>query len=204
MARAPGLDGLGDGEHHPAVLERAGRVPALDLEVQVAQAERRAEAFGPDQRREALAQGQRRRRLADRQEPAVAVDRGAGGRARAGCPAQSSIGYRMPLAVSRVSASGRDDRVAGRRRAPRVADPMSSPPRGRPRSGRPGPPTRSRRRRRPGRRSRPARRAIASISIRLRTPAVRPSAESSGSAVGRTAARSRPVAVGQRRSPAAG
>ena len=36
MARAALLDGLGDGHDHAAVLERAGRVLALDLEVAAA------------------------------------------------------------------------------------------------------------------------------------------------------------------------
>ncbi len=63
------LDGLGDGQDHAPVLERAGRVLAFDLEVEVLEPERRAEAPGADERREPLAEGQRRGRVGDRQEP---------------------------------------------------------------------------------------------------------------------------------------
>ena len=92
---------------------------------------------------------------------------------------QSSIGYRTPLAVSR-NAPGRgatgspDDAPAGGR-GPQV-DPAPRATAIRSPSTAYG----SRRRRRRGRRTRPGRRACASTSIRLRTPSVRPSGESSG------------------------
>ena len=67
----PGLDGLGDGHDHPAVLERPGRVLALDLEVQVRGPDGRAETLGVHERRRPLAEGQRRGGIRDRQEPPV-------------------------------------------------------------------------------------------------------------------------------------
>ena len=58
----------------PAVLERAGRVLALDLEVQVRRTPMAAPSRGGvDERRGALAEGQRRRRVGDRQEAPIAV-----------------------------------------------------------------------------------------------------------------------------------
>ena len=51
-----GLEGLCDRHDHAPVLERAGRVLALDLEVQVRNADRSPEAGRADQRRGALAQ----------------------------------------------------------------------------------------------------------------------------------------------------
>ena len=67
------LDGLADRHRHAAVLERAGRVGALDLEVDLA-----AGALGQPrrrhQRRAALAQGDDRRGLGDRQPVAVLLD----------------------------------------------------------------------------------------------------------------------------------
>ena len=57
---APFLDGLGDGHRHAAVLERAGGVRALDLEVDV-EAELLGEARRGHQRRVALEQGDDRR-----------------------------------------------------------------------------------------------------------------------------------------------
>ena len=64
----PGLDGLGDGHDHAAVLERPGRVLALDLEVQVRGADGRPEPLGAHERRRALAEGQRRGRVGHGQE----------------------------------------------------------------------------------------------------------------------------------------
>ena len=74
------LDGLGDRHDHAAVLERAGRVLALDLEVQVRGADRLPEPLGADERRGALAQRQRRRRVGHRQEAAVALHQPRSGR----------------------------------------------------------------------------------------------------------------------------
>ena len=121
------LGGLGHRDDHAAVLERAGRVLALDLQVQVGEPERRAEAPRVDQRREPLAEGQRRGRVGDGQEPAVALDEP--GRAVATL-AQSSIGYRMPLAARGPRRpGGRRRPAAGRTRG--AARPRSNRPRGR-------------------------------------------------------------------------
>ena len=72
------LSGLGDRERHAAVLEGAGRVGALDLEVHVA-----AGALGDgerrDQRRPTLAQRHDRRRVGDGQSVAVLLDDAAPG-----------------------------------------------------------------------------------------------------------------------------
>ena len=81
-----GLGGLGHGDDHAAVLERAGRVLALDLEVQVRRSPSASPSrVGVDQRREALAEGQARRRVGHRQERAVALHESrSGGGARHG------------------------------------------------------------------------------------------------------------------------
>ena len=68
-----GLGGLGHGEHHAAVLERSGRVLALDLQVEIRQADGGAQPVGSHERGRPFAEGQRRRRLGDRQEPSIAV-----------------------------------------------------------------------------------------------------------------------------------
>ena len=88
------LERLGDGKDHPAVLERAGRVHALELEVEVRDADGRAEPGGVDERRAALAEGEPRGRVGDGQERPVAVHQARPGRARAALQAscQSSIG----------------------------------------------------------------------------------------------------------------
>ena len=150
--RAPASTALATATTMPAVLERAGRVLALDLEVQVGagRARRRAGAartsgVKPSPR---VSGGVASR---DRQERAVALDQPRPGRPRAECPA--SVIDRVPDAAGGRRASrpsGRDTGIARRRTAPGVADPRSSRPRGRSARGRPGPPTRSRRRRRPG------------------------------------------------------
>ena len=113
------------------------------------------------------------------------------GRRRGRSSAQSSIGYRMPLAAIRTGRSGRTAGSpagpaaaglgphvepalrASAIRSPRTALVVAAPPA-------PG----------PSNATRPT--GSASTSIRLRTPAVRPSADPSGSAVGRTAAAIRP------------
>ena len=105
-----------------------------------------------------------------------------------------SVIDRVPDARSRSPGTRRTAARAARRsaRPPMVAGPTSTRPRGRPPRGRRAPPTRSRRRRRRDRRTRHGRPAAPSISIRLRTPAVRPRGDSSGTAVGRTDAASDP------------
>src|SRR5439155_21864742 len=79
------LDGLGDGEDHPAILERAGRVLALDLGVEIPQAEAGAEPAERDERRLTLAQADDRRGVRDRQERAIALDEGLARRPTGSC-----------------------------------------------------------------------------------------------------------------------
>ena len=128
IARAPSSSGLGHGDDHAAVLERAGRVLALDLEVQVAQPERRAEALGADERRDALAEGQRRRRVGHRQEPAIALDEARPRRRRAGDPVshRSGTGCRWPPGATRRVGRAASRALAARRRG--ASAPRSSPP----------------------------------------------------------------------------
>ena len=57
MARRALLQGLRDGDDHAAVLERARRVLALDLQVQQRHPDGAPERAGVDERREALAEG---------------------------------------------------------------------------------------------------------------------------------------------------
>ena len=73
IERGAVLQRLGDGHDHAAVLERAGRVHALELEVQLAHAQRGGHARRGDQRRVALVEGQQRRPVGDRQKFAVAL-----------------------------------------------------------------------------------------------------------------------------------
>ena len=85
------LERLGDGHDHAPVLERAGRVLALDLEVQVGEARApRPSRSRVDERREPLAEGQRRGRVGDRQEARGSARRGAGGRCAGGRRGSSS------------------------------------------------------------------------------------------------------------------
>ena len=58
IARAPDLHGLGHGHDHAPVLERTGRVLALDLEVEVRHTDGGTEPLRADERRRALAEGQ--------------------------------------------------------------------------------------------------------------------------------------------------
>ena len=125
IARAPASAALATARTMPAVLERAGRVLALDLEVQVAQAERRAEPLGADQRREALAEGQRRRRVGDRQEAPVALHqpRPGGPERRPRLSHRSGTGCRwlsQESPVSGVTTASPRRRRAGGRRGPQV------------------------------------------------------------------------------------
>ena len=108
---------------------------------------------------------------------------------------QSSIGYRTPLAVSEVRAGTRRDGLTGRARRQAVEAPTSTRPRGRPPSGRRARPTRCAAPPAPGPSNATRPTGSASTSIRLRTPSVRPSGESSGSAVGSDRRRERPVGV---------
>ena len=134
IARCARLGGLGDGQDHAPVLERAGRVLALHLEVQVGEAERVAQPPGADERREPFAEGQGGRGVRDRQERPVALDE-AGSGGPGACP---RFGHRL----SHRSGSGRRSRSRGRRRSdapprqPRrgrqpAAGPRSSPSHGR-------------------------------------------------------------------------
>ena len=67
------VDGHRDGGGHAAVLERAGRVVALDLEPDLG-AGQPGEPLGVDQRGAALAQRDRRRALGDLEQVAVLLD----------------------------------------------------------------------------------------------------------------------------------
>src|SRR6266700_6977853 len=77
------LFGFGDGQRHPAVLERASRVQRLELEVKL---ELAADGFDKvrraDERRVAFIQGDDRRRATDRQVGRIAVDNALPGRLR--------------------------------------------------------------------------------------------------------------------------
>ena len=99
-ARA-GLDRLGDGDDHAAVLERAGRVLALDLEVQVRAG--RAPRPGACAWTSGVKPSPRvsaRRRVGDRQERAGSAPRGGVGRDRCSSSRQSSTGYSVASAPS--------------------------------------------------------------------------------------------------------
>ena len=143
-----GLGGLGDGHDHAPVLERPGRVLALDLEVEVVEADHGAEPAGPDERREPLAEGQGRGRVGDREEPAVPLEQ-AGPRATAGRPAGSAGGQLSPRpdtasrprhraasgaitarAASRARPSRPDGEAGARRRWPRRAGAIGGRARG--------------------------------------------------------------------------
>ena len=202
---APASTALATATTMPAVLERAGRVLALDLEV----AGSASPSAAPSRRRVDERRERPRRGSAagvasvTGRKRAVALDsRGRAVRDGDGAAVRGSVIDRVPDAA-RASrgprASGRATGVVGRAgrggrgpqvepapraiaiRSPRTADEVAAPPA-------PGP-------------SKPTRpTGSASTSIRFRTPAVRPSAESSGSAVGRTAAArppSRPAARGR-------
>ena len=112
------LGGLGDGHDHAPVLERAGRVLALHLEVQVGEAERVAQPTGADQRREPFAEGQGGRRVGDRQERPVALDE-AGSGGPGACP---RFGHRL----SHRSGSGRRSRSRGRPRSDAPTSPAAT------------------------------------------------------------------------------
>ena len=195
-----GLGGLGDGDDHAPVLERAGRVLALDLEMQVREARSRPEASGVDERRAALAEGQRGRGVADRQEAAVALHEPRMDQSMAPHAGQSSIGYRTPLAVSQDT----------RRDAARPGSPDDAPAGWSRPPGRAGPAGDRHEVAQHGRRGRappapgPSNADTADGLARRprsgcgRRPCGR-AAESSGSAVGRTDGRERPVGVERRR-----
>ncbi len=72
-ARA-GLERPAHGHDHPAILEAAGRVRPLDLQVEVRQTELAAEGPGVDERGEPFAEAQVGGGSADRQEPSIAID----------------------------------------------------------------------------------------------------------------------------------
>ena len=131
------LGRLGDRHDHPAILERPGRVLALDLEVEVAQPERGSEPLGADERREPFAEGQRRGRVGHRQEAPVALDEAWPARDRR---RGVSVIDRVPDAAGagQDRPVGPHDGIAGRGRR-RTAVPTSSPRRARSRSDRRGP-----------------------------------------------------------------
>ena len=89
----PGLEGLAHGDDHAPVLEAPGRVGALDLEVQVGQAQLATKVAGVDQRRPALAEGRVRGGRTDGQEPAVALDQGRAGGHRSGLSRRPGRGW---------------------------------------------------------------------------------------------------------------
>ena len=87
------LEGLRDGHDHAPVLEAAGRVLALDLEVEVRKPELAPQASSVEQRRETFAKRQSRRRVGDRQEPSVVLDKQGASRSRRVC--HTLVGHRL-------------------------------------------------------------------------------------------------------------
>src|SRR5947207_301546 len=169
------LDGLGDSDDHAPILERARRVLALDLCVEVGKAQPGAEPTEVDERGQTLAEADHGCRVGDRQERLIALDERRPGKSIDGrVRAHDATAGGRP---AHVLPSSREMAM----RSPRTALDVAGPPA-------PGPlnatvPTGS-----------------ASISIRLVTPDVRPSAASAGTAVGSTDALS--VPSGPRRASA--
>ena len=106
IARAPASSALATATTMPAVLERARRVRALDLEVEQRAAHRAAERARMDERREALAEAQRWGVRRDRQERREALHQ-PGTRPRLPCSARSWLEH-----LAHAHRSGlREDRV---------------------------------------------------------------------------------------------
>ncbi len=99
----PELEGLGGRDRHDPVLERVGRVRGLDLDVQLAQAERLGETRRRDERRQADGQASGRRR-GDGQEIDVAPER----------PRPGLDPLAGERATQRVEVVGRLERARGR------------------------------------------------------------------------------------------
>ena len=148
------LECLGHGHDHAAVLERARRVGALDLEVELRDAELAAEVAGMDEGRGPFAQRERRGGVGQGQEGRVPVEEP---RARAGCGlllSQVPEHLARPHAADRTSGQGAHGAVwrcgASRRGWLVLRSASRVPPRA---VRRPAPSSRSSARRRPARRA---------------------------------------------------
>src|SRR6185437_15176439 len=105
-----GSGGHADGHRHAAVLERAGRVEALDLEVHVA-AGTFGQHRGGQQRSPALVQGDHRGLAGDREPVPVGVDHAVPGTGLDGWHHSSSPSTRITLATALTTGSASSSRM---------------------------------------------------------------------------------------------